>query len=318
MILELIQQQLLSVPEVAGWPELRQLVARPAVQRSTAVWEIPALVCRALGGTAEAALPSCSAIYCVLLSVHLVDDVLDADPRGLYRRIGAGAAANLALALEALGQRMLGASEVNPVVLSHLHQELATMALATAHGQHLDGQEVTSEEDYWRVVGAKTPPLFRAAFALGAAVGGAGVATRAGLADVGTLLGKIVQVSDDLGDAMDHSPSADWQRPGSNLAIFFALHTQHAERAELARLMGRVAGDRSNLERAQAILISCGAASYCAYQLIALARQARTCLAALGGLDVRPVQALMDEHMKPLVRLLDTAGVEAPELLLEV
>ena len=107
MRFEQIQKRLSAMPEVAAWADLRDLVSRTASRRSTPVWEYPLLACRAVGGEEEAALPAAAAIYCSLLSIHLVDDLLDEDPRGAYRRLGAGAAANLALALQAAGHRLL-------------------------------------------------------------------------------------------------------------------------------------------------------------------------------------------------------------------
>ena len=49
----------------------------------------------------------------------------------------------------------------------------AALSLAPCYGQGLDAQELASEEEYWRVVGNKTPPLFGEALRMGALLGGA-------------------------------------------------------------------------------------------------------------------------------------------------
>ncbi len=312
MHLALIQQRLLTLPEVAQWADLRALLERPARQRATSVWEYPALACQAVGGAPEAALPAVTAVYTSLLAIHLVDDLLDDDPRGLYRRLGAGTAANLALALQAAGHRELDRVPATAETRALLHGSLARMSFATAYGQSLDSHQVTNEEEYWRVVGAKTPPLFGAAFFLGAVLGGAGADLAESLEQVGGVLGRLVQVSDDLGDAMQEPAGADWQRPGNNLALLYALVSDHDEREAFRRAAG-AAHEPACLSEAQQILLRSGAVSYCAYRLLELAHQARSLLSRLSLADPLPLSRLVDEHLRPLSQLLRTVGAELPE-----
>lgn len=312
MRFELIQERLLALPEVAQWADLRGLVASMAPRRATSVWDYPALACRAVGGDPQRALPACGAVFCSLLAIHLVDDMLDDDPHGTYRRLGAGAAANMALALQAAGHRLLDEAPVAAESRAALQGSLARMALATAYGQHLDGREVTNEAEYWQVVGTKTPPLFASALFLGAVLGGAPLATAEALAEVGGVLGRLVQVSDDLGDAMQAPAGADWQRPGNNLAILYGMVSEHGEREELRRL-ARTTHDDDTLARAQEILLRSGAVSYCAYRLLAFADEARGLVRQLPLVDSAPLLELLDLHLRPLASLLRTAGVESPE-----
>lgn len=312
MRFELIQERLLALPEVACWGDLRELVSRVAPRRATSVWEYPVLACHAVGGHPERALPAAGAVFCSLLAIHLVDDLLDEDPRGTYRRLGAGAAANMALALQAAGHRLLDEAPAAPEVRAALQGSLARMALGTAYGQSLDGREVRDEAEYWQVVGAKTPPLFASALFLGAVLGGAPLATAEALAEVGGVLGRLVQVSDDLSDAMQVPAGADWQRPGNNLAILYGMVSEHGEREELRRL-ARAAHDDDALDRAQKILLRSGAVSYCAYRLLAFAEEARGLVRQLPLADSGPLLDLLDLHLRPLASLLRTAGVESPE-----
>lgn len=308
----LIQQRLLALPEIAQWADLRALLERPVRQRATSVWEYPTLACQAVGGAPEAAFPAVTAVFASLLAIHLVDDMLDDDPRGLYRRLGAGTAANLALALQAAGHRELDQAPVAAGTRALLNGSLARMAFATAYGQSLDSREVTDEAEYWQVVGAKTPPLFGSAFFLGAVLGGADVGLAESLEQVGGVLGRLVQVSDDLGDAMQEPASADWQRPGNNLALLYALVSDHDER-EPFRRAAAAAHDPACLSEAQQILLRCGAVSYCAYRLLELADQARSLLSRLPLADPLPLSRLVDEHLRPLSQLLRAAGAELPE-----
>jgi geranylgeranyl pyrophosphate synthase len=165
------------------------------------------------------------------------------------------------------------------------------------------------------VVAAKTPPLFGSSLFLGAVLGGAPLSIAAGLEQVGGLVGRLVQVSDDLADAMQQPAGADWRRPGNNLALLYALTSEHAEREALRACLPAV-GDAARLEEAQRILLRCGAVSYCAYRLLGLADQARARLEQVRLPDPSPLLSLLDEHLRPLAHLLRQAGVESPESVL--
>ncbi len=71
-------------------------------------WCLPILACTAIGGNAERAIPVAAAIGCIQVSIILIDDLLDKDPRGEYHTIGEAEAAN-------------SASHINPLTaLIHL------------------------------------------------------------------------------------------------------------------------------------------------------------------------------------------------------
>jgi geranylgeranyl diphosphate synthase type I len=313
MPFERIQQRLRALPEIARWPDLLDLVERAVHQEGRSVWDYPVLACRAVGGSEEAALPASAAVFCALASIHLVDDLLDEDPRGDYRRLGAGNAANLALALQAAGHRALEEAAVPATARSVLHAKLAQMALATAYGQSLDLREPADEAGYWQTVEAKTPPLFAAALAMGALLGGAPETAVAGLERLGALLGRWVQVSDDLSDAMATPAAADWRRPRGNLAMLYALTADHPQREEFRRLAGAVA-DPAALGAGQKILLASGAVSFCAYHLVELSRQARESLAAVALHDPQPLARLLALQAKPVAGLLAVVGVDLAEL----
>src|SRR5215208_4443569 len=154
-----LKRRVCALHEISAWPHMIELIERTVPKDARSVWEYPFTACEAVGGEAEAALPGAAAIFCSLASIHLVDDMLDEDPYGDYRKIGAGNAANLALAFQAAAHCLLVESAPDAETRADLQTSLAGMALATAFGQSLDAQPVTSEERYWQVVEAKTPPL---------------------------------------------------------------------------------------------------------------------------------------------------------------
>lgn len=309
-----ILDRLRRLPEIAAWPEALANLARAVPREGQSVWEYPVASCQAVGGSEEQALPGAAAVFAALASIHLVDDLLDEDPRGDYRRLGAGRAANLALALQAAAHLLLADAAGEDAGRAALQERLARMALATARGQELAATEPADEDGYWRVVDAKTPPLFAAALEIGALLGGGAPAAIEALGRLGAAMGRFVQVSDDLADALATPASADWMRPRGNLALLYAATADHPERADFAALTARVE-EPAALTAAQEMLARCGAAAYCAYRLVALAHEAQDALSAAPLVDPRPLDRLLREQQAPLEHLLTAAGGDAAAVL---
>ncbi|HEV3456105.1 MAG TPA: polyprenyl synthetase family protein [Thermoanaerobaculia bacterium] len=316
MRFEQLKARLRTLPQVAAWPQMLQLIERAVDGEQQSVWDYPAVACEAVGGTAAAAMAGAAAVFCSLTSIHLVDDMLDDDPQGDFRRLGAGATANLALAFQAAAHCQLDDQEVAPAIRADLHACLGRMALATAFGQHLDSREAASEEDYWRIVGAKTPPLFGAALRLGALLGGAPPALAGELERLGNVLGKFVQVSDDVADALRSPASADWQRRPNNLAILYAMTADHPGRQEFVRLSA-MSDDPESLAVAQRLLLRSGSVSYCVLKMIELSHQAHAIFAGTALHHPTPMAELLAAKLRPLERLLSLAGLDQPLLHLQ-
>ncbi|HYL05876.1 MAG TPA: polyprenyl synthetase family protein [Thermoanaerobaculia bacterium] len=313
MQFERLKARLRTLPQVAAWPQMLQLIERAVHCEQQSVWDYPAIACEAVGGTAEAAMTGAAAVFCSLTSIHLVDDMLDDDPQGDFRRLGAGATANIALAFQAAAHCQLDEPAVAPAIRAELHACLGRMALATAFGQHLDSREAASEEDYWRIVGAKTPPLFGAALRLGALLGGAPPPIAGELERLGNVLGLFVQVSDDVADALRSPASADWQRRPNNLAILYAMTADHPARQEFLNLSARC-DDPDSLAAAQQLLLRSGSVSYCALKMIELSRQAHAIFAGTALHHRTALAELLAAKLRPLERLLSLAGLNEPLL----
>jgi len=309
-----IKKAVCAIPEISAWPEMLGLLARVEHKEGISVWDYPEASCRAVGGTAIEALPAAAAVFCSLISIHLVDDMLDEEPHGDFHRLGNGQTANLALALQAAGHRLLGDAISDPTISAAAQKILARMALGTAYGQGLDVREATSEAEYWKIVEAKTPPLFGAAFEIGALLGGAPAETVAQLEQVGRVLGRFIQVSDDLADALKTPAKVDWNRPSNNLPILYALTAQHPARERFRGLVAR-SNDPEALDEAHQILLKCGAVSYCTFKMIEFAQEAQEILDKTPLHDSEPVAQVLHLNLRPLHRLLETVGVEEPELI---
>jgi geranylgeranyl pyrophosphate synthase len=268
-----------------------------------------------VGGDEAAAIHGAAALACMQISIILVDDMLDDDPRGAHLRLGVGPAANLALAWQAAAIRLVEQAHVSVERRSAVVASLAGMALTTALGQQWDAQNLAGEENYWKVVRAKSTPFYAAALHVGALLGGAEAGVAEGLRDFGALIGEVIQIQDDLQDAFQTPANPDWKQGRNNLLLLYALTAQHSAHTQFLELLSRI-DDPPALGEAQRILIRCGAVSYAVYQLIQRHHTARQWLAALPLADPAPMQDLLARQTQPLVSLLRTIGVDVPEELL--
>ena len=311
---EAIKQKVRAVAEVSAWPQMLQLMERVGHRESLSVWDYPSAACMAVGGEAADSLPAAAAVFCSLISIHLVDDMLDDDPKGDYRVLGTGRTANLGLAFQAAGHLVLDDPGIHPRTCAALHAAFARMSIGTAFGQDMDSRELRSEEEYWRTVGTKTPPLFGAAFRMGALLGGAPEPTVDALDAFGGVLGRFVQVSDDLSDALETPAKADWGRRPNNLPILYAMTADHPARERFLELSVR-SEDPEALAEAQQILLRSGAVSYCVFKMVEIADEARKVLAGIALRDAAPVERIFAAHLQPLHQMLESVGLEEPASL---
>lgn len=316
MAIDKIKALLLAFPEVEGWPDLKTLIARSGAPSNKPCWEYPLHACRAVGCAADAALPGAAAIFCMLHSLHLIDDLLDEEPDGLHQEIGIGRAANLAAALQALAQQVFRDPHLDDETRARILDDLAAMTLTTAWGQSLDVAGQTDEEAYWRAVETKTPPLFSSAFFIGALLGGGSLETARHLGKIGAILGRIIQVSDDLKDAMTTPAGADWRSRGNNLPILYALTADYPQRARFEELLEHV-DEPEALEEAQDLLVRCGAFGFCAYKMLESHRQAHALLREVSLVNPQEIRDLLDRHSGKIRDLFQSVDIEPPPDLFE-
>ena len=270
-----LKSRVRKLPIVASWPQMLEIVERVVHKESISVWEHPVSACRAVGGGEEAALPAAAAVLCSVISIHLVDDMLDDDPRGDYRLLGAGPAANLGLAFQAAGppaaragrgcRRGAGgaAGELRGDVARHLLRPEPRRPGARRASRNTGGwwrarrRRSSARRCAWARCSAAPPP-----------------ATADQLARLGRVLGRFIQVSDDLTDALETPARADWQRRSNSLPLLYAMTAAHAEREEFLRLSARVRAMPEALAAAQKILFRSGAVSYCTLKMIEFSRRA--------------------------------------------
>jgi geranylgeranyl diphosphate synthase type I len=308
---EQIRATIFALPEVRAWPEMAAVFERTNGTLSRE-WELPWLACQAVGGRLEEALPAAAALACIQLSIVVVDDMLDNDPRGDYHTLGNGPTANLALAFQAAAFALVKTAPIGPERRAGLTAWLAHIGLGTALGQYYDAQNHAGDEAaYWQVVRGKSGPFYGAAVAMGALVGGGPLEVVSAMNDLGQMIGEMAQIYDDLGDALHTPARPDWEHGRNNLTILYALTANYADKERFVSLVPQVA-DPAALRAAQQILLSSGAVSYCAAHAARRYRAAQNLLSGLNLPNKAPLADALSRQTKPLQALFEVAGAELP------
>lgn len=294
------------------WPEMNAILRRSASTRPRD-WNLPICLCQALGLPPEKAIPAAAALACAQISIILVDDMLDDDPRGEYRRIGAGRAANLALAFQAAGVDALLESRSRSKLKLEAVRCLDQMMAQTAFGQALDIANPADEKSYWKVVANKSAPFYGCAFQLGALGAEASPKTTRGIHRLGELYGEMIQIHDDLNDTLTVPANPDWLQGRNPLPILFAQTVDHPEREKFKALRQHIASVGA-LEEAQDMLIRCGAVSYCVDQLLQRHRAAQNLLVELALPAQEWVDALIHNLIAPVQRLFEMLNLQKEPL----
>lgn len=199
-----------SIPWVNEWDEI-QTVFRRAADGQPRHWLLPLQACEAVGGDLSRMIPAVVAVACGHVGIVLVDDMLDADPRGEYLKAGEAATANMACALQAAALASVSQCEFDETRKLAALESVSRMFLATALGQYQDVKpEEINEELYWKIARTKSSPFFGEALHLGALMGGASVQLAARIRELGFIYGEMIQIHDDLNDTLEVPANPDW------------------------------------------------------------------------------------------------------------
>ncbi|MBK9925479.1 MAG: polyprenyl synthetase family protein [Anaerolineales bacterium] len=303
-----IGQEFSVLPHVASWGDAQNIFQNTLSGRPKH-WLLPVHACKAVGGEPKQAVLAVLAIACAHIGILLVDDMLDADPRGEYHRLGMAASANLSSTFQAAAVYAVARSIRDDASKLVAIESFNEMFLSTSFGQFLDVQSPVNESAYWKVTQTKSSPFFGVALQIGALAGGSSLETAKQLKQLGCLYGEMIQLHDDMHDSMEIPANPDWLQGRKPLPILFASQVEHPERERFLQLSQSIM-DLDTLQEAQEILIHCGAISYCADQLIRKHQTAMNLLKHASLIDPKPVSELLDEIIAPVHALLKTVNVD--------
>lgn len=301
-----INNYLLTTPIFQTWEEPRRILGR-FVSTRPRDWKLPFVACETVCGSGEPGIAAAAALACAQISIILVDDMLDHDPRGEFQTIGVGQTANLASTFLTAGQQAILRSQTGWKIKFNALKGLNEMLQAVSYGQYLDMLTPPDEDAYWQIVDNKSGSFFGSALYLGALFGGATAEIGKALKDVGRIYGEMIQIHDDLHDTMEKPANPDWTQKRSPLPILFARLVDHPDRDRFMELHQNIFAQGA-LDEAQEILIRCGAVSYCMHQLMQKFERSYEILAELSLKKISILASLLEETVAPIQKLLEEIG----------
>jgi geranylgeranyl pyrophosphate synthase len=294
-----------GIPAVNVWPELQELFCRVALGRP-GHWLLPLRACEAVGGGTEQAFPAVLAVACSHIGIVLVDDMLDADPRGEHLKVGQPAVANMASALQSAALGVISHCGIAADAKLLAMESVNEMFLATTIGQYWDVNSIVVDEDsYWKIAKAKSSPFFGVSLQVGALMGGTSVEVSMRLKELGSLYGEMIQIHDDLGDTLAVPARPDWGADRSPLPILFAQLVDHPQRTRFEEIRPKAETSPEALKEAQDILIQCGAVSYCFHQLLMRYETAKEILAGLTLTRCEILEKVFADVVQPVFQLFE-------------
>ena len=215
------------------------------------------LMCEALGGDLDAALPAAAGLELLHNFTLVHDDVMDDDETRRHRptvwavwgRAQAIDAGDLLHVLATLSVLRSGGNGASAMLAKEATEVVAEGCRLVTEGQHLDLAFETAAQviaaDYLDMIARKSAALLAVAFELGAIFAGNDPATRAACRAYGRELGIVFQIRDDMlgiwGDpAVTGKPvGADIRKRKKTLPIIHALETASGpDRARLRAMFG--------------------------------------------------------------------------------
>lgn len=311
-IYKAIADYILNLPLLKAWPETASLLER-ATSKQPRDWRLPLVACEAVGGTIEQGIPASACVACALISILMIDDMLDDDPRGEFQRIGQAQAANFASVFLAASSQAILHSPAGSAAKLQALESLNQMILSVAFGQYLDVQNPADEAAYWQVVEMKSAPFFRTTLELGALFGGAPIELVRDIGEIGRIYGEMIQIHDDMNDCMTAPAGPDWIQGRAPLPVLFAQTVDHSHRGRFLELRQRIS-DAEALREAQEILIQSGAISYCIDQLLRRYRDAHTVSTRIKLVHPDKLGAILEEVIVPVWRLFEVSEKRLLEL----
>jgi hypothetical protein len=302
-----IKQYLQDDEFINPWPGLMQFVIRIINEKPKHIL-IPGMVASIYGGDLEQQICTDATLALLFGAIISVDSILDGDDCGPMEGHTSGELANLSLGLTGWAVQTLRHLSEKAQVNAEGYAVLSRLLYQVSLGQALDSGNPETEEDYWRLASMKSGAFFSGAFALGGLAGSVSAADLTRLSALGQYYGVMIQIHDDLRDALEKPANSDWLNGRYTLPILYAHLVDHPERERFDSIRMGVEDERL-LEEAQSILVRSGAISYGFYQIQELNQQARLELEGLAPVDDGQIQGMFDELAQPVEQLLEAVAV---------
>ncbi|MEJ2028128.1 MAG: hypothetical protein P8X52_12020, partial [Limibacillus sp.] len=184
-----------------GWPSLAERLKLPH-RSGFIIYHVPGIAARALGCEPSAAAGA--VMHVLTAAFKMIDWLLDEEDWPDMESEGEGRLANSAQAATAAAFRLVDQVSEDERVRLSLRRELEAMILPFCLAQDGSVCPERSQEVYWRTVDGTTGSLFSFGLSLGARAvcGPESAGWAAKFAPLGLGLARLLQVNDDLTDAI--------------------------------------------------------------------------------------------------------------------
>ncbi|MBI4286608.1 MAG: polyprenyl synthetase family protein [Chloroflexi bacterium] len=229
---------------------------------------LPLLVCEAISGHYEQALPVAAAVQFLMAASDVFDDLEDADcPESLSARYGPAMAINTATALLSLAQRAevrLEARGIDARIVVRAVDAVSSFCINACAGQHLDlspdSSTSISEDTYLRMASLKSAWALECACYVGTLLATANEELIATFALFGRDLGIAVQIANDIHGI---GSGNDIAKRKVTLPVIYALaQTDGDARGQLERAFLRQAEFVPDAQEVRDLLFRTGAMHY--------------------------------------------------------
>ena len=285
-----------------SWPELEELVTCIINEKPRHI-DIPGLIADCYNASTKNRMAASASLALAFSGIIILDDILDGD-----RRFGEAitSLANMGAVLFSQAYRPLKDISSDPQSVQKANSTLNDLLYAVSMGQALDIQNPDTEEGYWQVARMKSGAFFTGTFILGGIAGQAPEADLETLGKLGLEYGLLLQIHDDLKDALEVPANSDWLNGRFSLPILFAHVVEHPWKERFDTIRKDV-DDPELLTEAQKILVRCGALSYGLFQIQKHAESVNALFAELGLQDQSKIRKLFDELIVPAEQMVNAA-----------
>lgn len=262
-----------------------------------------------------------AAVLCIIVGGFVFDNLMDQDKDKPESKLHEGRRANLAASLLVAAYKLINESGFPERVQLRLCDELSTLLLQAARAQELEAQlakgEVPNddpEQNYWSIQHGKSSQQIGRFLKLGAIL-----AEKPEWEDpvfqVGVAYGDMLQLVDDMSDALVKEISPDWDSTSKNLMIVFCLNENNPRRAEFLDHFRRAREDASAHRACRQIILDSGALGFGMYQYYdryLKARKLIQSMQSMEGYDTTPLDSLFRKNVRVITTFLKKMGVELP------
>ncbi len=263
-------------------------------------------------------LPVEAAIHAATVASFLFDDIMDADERKPDFGIDEGRRANLGGALLVATYKLIAGSDFPPDVQIRIVGEISDLLLEASAGQEIeasirDGDRPNDDPEatYWKVIQAKSSQQVGRNLRLGCIMAGRPDMEER-FFEIGMALGDMLQILDDVSDALYRELSPDWRATGINLLIIFCLHPGNPQRERFARLFEHATSDREAHRECREVMIRSGAVGFAIHHFFDRFLKTRKRIESLEGLDTGPLLEALHKPVRPLAAGFKELGIEMP------